>query len=187
MPHTYTSAPPGGKVARSFYWGVNLPDTAVRGRNRTRAIWSRNEYGPTMSLRWLDKYKLAAESELDRNEWKNFTFKITEISNSNRLMSLFKTGHIVLLERWLFTSCQWDSPCGFLLRLWINMQLLTLRNKSPELQTGTLPFSNLTAHFTEYIFSRYQITHCLWMWTALIFYKICLHLSSRLFAEISEK
>ena len=52
MPYIYTSTPPGGKVARSFYWGANLPDTAARGRNRTRATWSRNEYGFTMPLRW---------------------------------------------------------------------------------------------------------------------------------------
>ena len=28
--HTYTSTPPGGVVARLFYWGANLLDTAAR-------------------------------------------------------------------------------------------------------------------------------------------------------------
>ena len=49
MPHTYPSIPPGGEIARSFYWGANLPATAAR----TQAAWSRNEYESTVPLRWL--------------------------------------------------------------------------------------------------------------------------------------
>ena len=52
MQHTYPSTPPAGEVARSFYWGVNLPDTAARDQDRTLVTWSQNEYGSTMPLRW---------------------------------------------------------------------------------------------------------------------------------------